>query len=197
MPDLPCEWADGSKKRPRIQEKKMSAPKKSAISALAVMGALLGTVALAEKGGMGMGAMGPDGMGGPGEGRGAMLAAKFDELDADKDGKLSFAELEANRKAEFTAADTNKDGSLSADELSARALARFQEKLAERTQAMLDNMDNDGSGGLSEDEMGEGPGTRNFARIDADNDGFVTKEEIQAGMQHHKKRGHGGGMGGN
>ena len=166
----------------------MSAPKKSAIAVLAVMGALLGTAALADKGGMGMG------MGGPGEGRGAMLTEMFDSIDTDKDGKLSYAELEASRKAEFDAADTNKDGALSADELSARALARFQEKLADRTQAMLDNMDNDGNGSLSEDEMGEGPGMRNFARIDGDNDGFVTKEEIQAGMKHHKKRGHGGGM---
>lgn len=165
----------------------MSAPKKSAIAALAVIGALMGSAALAERGGMGMG--------GPGEGRGAMLTEMFDTIDADKDGKLSYAELEAHRKAEFDAADTNKDGALSADELSARALARFQEKLAERTQGMLDNLDNDGNGSLSEDEMGEGPGMRNFARIDADNDGFVTKEEIQAGMQHHKKRGHGMGMG--
>ena len=167
----------------------MSAPKKSAIAALAVIGALMGSAALAEKGGMGMG-----GMGGPGEGRGEMLTEMFDTIDADKDGKLSYAELEAHRKAEFDAADTNKDGVLSADELSARALARFQEKLAERTQSMLDTMDNDGNGSLSEAEMGEGPGMRNFARIDADNDGFVTKEEIQAGMQHHKKRDHGWGM---
>ena len=118
----------------------------------------------------------------------------FAMIDADKDGKITYAELEAHRKAEFDAADTNKDGALDADELSARALARFQEKLAERTQGMLDNMDNDGSGSLSPDEMGQGPGMRNFARIDADNDGFVTKEEIQAGMKHHKKRGHGWGM---
>lgn len=172
----------------------MTAPKKSAIAALAVIGALLGTAALADKGGMGMGGMG---MGGPGEARGAMLVEMFDTIDADKDGKLSYAELEAHRKAEFTAADTNGDGALSADELSARALARFQAKLAERTQAMLDTMDNDGSGSLSEDEMGAGPGMRNFARIDADNDGFVTKDEVQAGMQHRKKRGHGWGMGDN
>ena len=150
----------------------MSAPKKTTLVAVALMGALLGSAALAEQGEMGMGMGGP---GGPGEGRGAML--------------------EAHRKAEFDAADTNKDGALSAEELSARALARFQEKLAERTQGMLDNMDNDGSGSLSPDEMGEGPGMRNFAKIDADNDGAITTEEIQAGMQHHKKRGHGWGMG--
>lgn len=170
----------------------MSAPKKTAIVAVALMGALMGSAALAEQGEMGMG-----GPGGPGEGRGAMLAEMFDTIDADKDGKLTYAEMEAHRKAEFDAADTNKDGALSADELSARALARFQEKMADRTQAMLDNMDNDGSGSLSPDEMGEGPGMRNFARIDADNDGAITKEEIQAGMQHRKKRGHGWGMGDN
>ena len=116
----------------------MTGPKKSAIAALAVIGALMGSAVLAEKGGMGMG-----GPGGQGEGRGAMLIELFDSVDADKDGKITYAELEAHRKAEFDAADTNKDGALSADELSARALARFQEKLAERTQGMLDNMDND------------------------------------------------------
>ena len=173
----------------------MSASKKTAFAALALTGALLGTVALAEKGGMGgMGEMGPDGMGGRGEGRGAMMMEMFDTVDADKDGKITYAELEAHRKAEFAAADTNGDGALSADELSARALARFQEKLAERTQNMLDNMDNDGNGSLSEDEMGEGPGMRNFARLDTDNDGAITKEEVQAAMEHHKKRGHGMGM---
>lgn len=173
----------------------MSAPKK-AIVAVALVGAFAGSIVLAQDsdmGGMGMGGMG--GPGGPGEGRGAMMAEMFDQMDADKDGKLTYAEMEAHRKAEFDAADTNKDGQLSADELSARALARFQEKLAARTQAMLDNMDNDGNGSLSADEMGEGPGMRNFARIDADNDGAITKEEIQAGMQHRKKHGHGWGMG--
>lgn len=170
----------------------MSAPKKTTLVAVALMGALMGSAAFAEQGAMGMG-----GPGGPGGDRGAMLGEMFDTIDADKDGKLTYAELEANRKAEFDAADTNKDGALSADELQARALARFQEKLTERTQGMLDTMDNDGNGSLSQDEMGEGPGMRNFARIDADNDGSITKEEAQAGMKHGKKRGHGWGMGDN
>lgn len=171
----------------------MSAPKKTTFAALAAIGALMGTAALAQDEGMGMG--GPGGPEGRDGDRGAMMAAMFDRMDADKDGKLTYAEMEASRKAEFDAADTNKDGSLGAEELSARALARFQEKLAARTQGMLDNMDDDGNGSLSQDEMGEGPGMRNFARIDADNDGSITKEEIKAGMKHHKKRGQGWGMG--
>jgi Ca2+-binding EF-hand superfamily protein len=162
----------------------MSAPKKTTVAVLALMGALMGTAALAEKGGMGMGGPG-------GEDRGAMLTEMFDKVDADKDGKVTYAELEANKKAEFAAADTNGDGVLSAEELSARELARFQEKLADRTQAMLDDKDNDGNGSLSEAELGDGPVMRNFARVDADNDGSITKDEIQAAMKHHKKRGHG------
>lgn len=161
----------------------MSATKNSAIAALTLTGALLASAALAERGGMG-----------DGEGRGAMLMEMFDSIDADKDGKVTFAEMEAHRKAEFTAADSNGDGTLSADELSARALARFQERQTERTQAMLDRMDNDGNGSLSEEELGQSPVERRFARIDTDNDGAISKEEAEAGMQHRKKRGHGWGM---
>lgn len=169
----------------------MKPSKTSAILALALFGAVAGTAVLADRGGMG------GGMGGPGEGRGAQLIEMFDTLDADKSGTLSLAELEAGRKAEFAAADTNSDGNLSADELSARALARFQERLAERTQAMLDNMDNDGNGSLSEAELGTGPGERHFARIDTDNDGAISKAEAEAAMKHGRKRGHDQGMGDN
>jgi Ca2+-binding EF-hand superfamily protein len=172
---------------PDHMERKMSVSKKSAIAALAVMGALLGTAALAEKGEMGMG------MGG-GEGRGAMLTQMFDTLDADSDGKVTLAEMEAHRKAEFAAADTNGDGSLSAEELAAHQLARMQERMGDRAARMIENMDDDGNGSLSEAEMGEGPGERHFARLDTDNDGAISKAEAEAAMQHRKKRGHGGGM---
>lgn len=167
----------------------MTKLKKSALIAALLVTAALGTVALAE--------MGP---GGP-EDRGMKLLELFDQIDTDKDGKLSLPELEAHRAAEFKAADTNGDGALDADELAARELARFQEKLAERTQHMIDNKDNDGNGSLSADEIGKGPAEDHFARIDTDNDGMISKEEAQAAMKHHRKHGHGmgggEGMGGN
>ena len=171
----------------------MSAPKKTAVAALALAGALLGGIALAQDDAPDM----PP-PGGPGEGRGAMLAEMFDTIDANKDGKITQDELAAHRKAEFTATDTNGDGALSADELSARMLAQM---LARQSARMIDNMDDDGNGTLSEAEMDEGPVARNFARIDTDNDGAISKEEAAAMRQHHKKRGHGGwggwGMGDN
>ncbi len=180
----------------------MSASKKSAIVALALLGAVAASAAMADKsgmgmGGMGMGGMGMGGMGMGGEGGGAMLTQMFDAVDTDKDGKVTLAELQAHRKAEFASADTNGDGALSAEELSAHMLARMQAQMAERSQAMLDNMDNDGNGSLSEDEMGQGPGERHFARIDTDNDGAISKVEAEGAMQHRNKRGHGWGMGDN
>lgn len=171
----------------------MSASKKTVLVALALTGALLGTVALAQNKGMGGGMV--DGMGG--EGRGGMLTQMFDAIDADSDGKVTLAELQAHRKAEFAAADTNGDGALSPEELSAHQMAKIQARMAERTEAMLDNMDNDGNGSLSEDEMGQGPGERHFARLDTDNDGAISKAEAEEAMQHRRKRGHGGGMGNN
>ncbi|MGL4236485.1 MAG: EF-hand domain-containing protein [Tabrizicola sp.] len=163
----------------------MSAIMKTAVVALALSGAVFASVALAEKG--------PGGSGG----RGAMLLEQFDAMDTDKDGKLSLAELEAHRKAEFTAADTNGDGALSAEELAARQLAKFSETLADRTARMIDNMDNDGNGTISEDEIGEGPGERNFARLDTDNDGAISKEEAEAALNKGRKRGQRGEDGNN
>jgi Ca2+-binding EF-hand superfamily protein len=163
----------------------MTAPKKTAVAVLALMGAVLASAALADRGMGGMGEMGGR------EGRGAMLLDQFDAIDADKDGKITQAELAAHRAAEFAATDTNGDGSLSADELSARMLA---EMLARHSARMIENMDDDGNGVLSEAEMGEGPMAGNFARIDTDNDGAISKAEAQAMAEHvgkrHDRRGH-------
>jgi Ca2+-binding EF-hand superfamily protein len=157
----------------------MTASKKTAVAVLALMGAVVASAALADRGmGMGMG------MGG-GEGRGAMMLDQFDTIDADKDGKITQGELTAHRAAEFTAADTNSDGALSADELSAHMLAQMMARQGAR---MIENMDDDGNGSLSVEEMGEGPMAGNFARIDTDNDGAISKAEAEAVAEHMGKR---------
>ncbi|MBI1362149.1 MAG: RNA polymerase subunit sigma-70 [Alphaproteobacteria bacterium] len=66
------------------------------------------------------------------------------------------------REARFVAADTNKDGKLSKDELT----AMLPDQMKDRADMM-------------------------FTRMDADGDGFVTKEEFMA-----MRRGGGGGAGG-
>lgn len=152
----------------------MTASKKTAVAVLALMGAVLGSAALADRGtGMGMG------MGG-GEGRGGMLLDQFDTIDANKDGNITQEELATQRAAEFKAADTNADGALSAEELSAHMLAQMMARQGAR---MIENMDNDGNGSLSAEEMGDGPMAANFARIDTDNDGAISKAEAEAAVE--------------
>jgi hypothetical protein len=175
-----------------MMEKKMSRQTKTALALVVLAGGLFATAVLAEKGPGGMGDHdGMGGMGGMGAGRGAMLLQEFDTIDADKDGKITAAEIEAHRLARFAAADTNSDGVLSADELSAFQMAQMAERMAEHTTRMLQWMDTDGDGALSATEMpgGEAPGR--LARLDTDGDGAISKAEAEAAgegrMKKHRK----------
>jgi Ca2+-binding EF-hand superfamily protein len=164
----------------------MPIPKTSALAALALAGAVLAS-------GLAAGAMAQTA---PDEAdRGPGLAEMFAAIDADKDGKVTQEELAAHRAAMFAAADTNGDGTLSTDELAARELARFNERMPERTARMLDRMDANGDGSLSPDEIGRGPMEARFARIDTDNDGAISAAEAEAAAErfaeHRGKRGHG------
>lgn len=146
----------------------MSARLKTTVAAFALLGIVAGSAAFAEKGPAGQGD------------RGAMFLEMFDAIDADQDGKVTLAEMEAHRTAMFTAHDANGDGKMDAEELSARQLARFSETLADRTARMIDNRDADGDGSLSLAELDAGPGQRGFARMDTDNDGAISKAELEA-----------------
>jgi Ca2+-binding EF-hand superfamily protein len=169
----------------------MTAQKKFALAALALVGAVLVS-------GLGSGAMAqmsPD----DGE-RGPRLAEMFAGIDTNSDGKVTQEELAAHRAAMFVVFDTNGDGNLSSDELAARELARFTETLPDRTARILDRRDANGDGSLQADEIGEGPMEDHFARIDTDNDGAISQAEAEAASErfaeHRGKRKHGmkGGM---
>jgi hypothetical protein len=162
-------------------EKMMDRSTKTAAALLALAGGLFASAAIAEMGPGGMGGMG--GPGGHGD-RGAMFMQEFDLIDADKDGKITAAELAAHRQARFTAADTDANGSLNAEELTAFHVAQMAEKMAERTAKMLQWMDTNGDGGLSVDEMPDGPSPRHLARLDADGDGAISKAEAEAAVEH-------------
>lgn len=160
----------------------------SALALAAVATAALSTAALADRG------MNGEGKGGPMQ----ILMEKFDEIDADKDGKVTQAELEAHRAARFTAADTNGDGALDAAELDAFVLAEMQARAADRSARMLERMDANADGKLGADELpgGQGDG-RGFAMVDADGDGAITKVEAEAAMTKmaEHRGGHGKGHG--
>lgn len=112
-------------------------------------------------------------------------AARFAELDQDKDGKVTAIEFRAAHAARFKSADKNGDGVVTREELT---LAHQAARTAHLDQ-MFAAKDANKDGRLSKEEAKDLP-ERRFARLDADNDGFLTKSELTAAKPPHaQKRG--------
>jgi hypothetical protein len=152
-------------------------------AAVAALAAGAGGVALAQSMGDGMmrgqgmmqdeGMMQGRGMGGDGP------MARFDRFDADGDGRVTEAEIEAFRAARFAELDADGNGAVSRQEFTDHAAARA----GDRAGAMFDRFDADGDGVLSRDaieaQRGLGPDAgRLIGRFDADGDGAVSREEL-------------------
>jgi Ca2+-binding EF-hand superfamily protein len=118
----------------------------------------------------------------------------FDQFDADKDGKVTKAELDASRAARVKAADANGDGLMSADELAAMQLADMTLRAKSMAAEMVARLDSDGDGLLSAAELATRPGPEKmFDRIDTDSDGSITRAEADAAAakmsERHGERG--------
>jgi Ca2+-binding EF-hand superfamily protein len=113
------------------------------------------------------------------------LMPDFTTLDADANGQITAAELEAAQTARFATADSNTDGGLSADEIVAQIEARRAEMLDARAQRMIEEQDANADGLLQVDELQAGPGPRPaviFAMLDTNEDGSVDQAEFDAGL---------------
>jgi Ca2+-binding EF-hand superfamily protein len=74
---------------------------------------------------------------------------KWDEMDANHDGKISAAEHAAYAKAQFDKLDANHDGVLTKDEMH----AHMEAMMREHRMKMFDRMDTNHDGMISRDEM--------------------------------------------
>ncbi len=146
------------------------------------------------------------------------------EFDANADGKLTKSEFDAGQRARFDKMDADKDGSITREERVAHFKATAEARRAEATKARFAELDKDKNGQLSQSEFaaasvradGKAPGRHHggprmggpgkpgrisanadkdttvtfadfsargaeaFARADANKDGTVTIAELQA-----------------
>jgi hypothetical protein len=157
---------------------------------------LMGTVGVAQARDFG----GAPGMrGGPG---GPNLEQMFRDADANRDGLVTQAEVDALSAARFSQADADGDGLLSSAEMQAFAEARREARRAARTDAMIERLDENGDGLLSQEELAaRGPGDRFerlLDRLDADEDGALSEGELEEALDRMSaRRGHGGFWGRN
>jgi len=172
------------------------------IAILATLSMSSMVVAQGPGGGQRGGQRGGGGQGGQRGGGPRPVSPMMTALDVDKDGTLSAEEI-ANATKMLQTLDANGDGVLEASEL---APPRGQGQggsrgggqggggrggdPSERVDRMME-MDADGDGKISAEEGGEKM-ARFFGHLDADSDGFVTRQEIEQMMS---RRGGGGGAG--
>ena len=117
------------------------------------------------------------------------LDTQFGAVDANHDGSISKAELEAaelrglqqRAQAQFKQLDTNHDGQLNFQEFAAGGLTQIVSQLSDRG---LQQLDTDRDGKISADEF-RAPQLASFAKVDANHDGTVTPAEIAAYKKAH------------
>jgi Ca2+-binding EF-hand superfamily protein len=130
-------------------------------------------VALADGGGWGRqggGFGGPMGMmsGGPGMGPAAM----FEQFDADGDGKLTQAEIDAGAKSRFAEADADKQGGVTIQEFEPWFWKQHRETMVRAFQFL----DRDGDGSITEEEVTVLTG-KAVERMDRNGDGALTRDD--------------------
>lgn len=171
--------------------------------AMLSLGGLAGLAQADMQGGMGggMGA-GHCGMGrGGGHGHGMMGQRMMERYDADKDGKVTQAEIDKNRADWLAEADADKNGTLSLEEFKVLWLKSRNEMMVREFQFF----DRDGNGQVTIEEY-KGPMADIVADRDQNNDGSLGADDRPGqgegrrwrhgqGMMGHGKMGMGQGMG--
>jgi Ca2+-binding EF-hand superfamily protein len=117
--------------------------------------------------------------------RQAKMQQRFQTLDTNRDGKLSYQEMQNNpeHRARFDTSDLNRDGGLTIEEMQqahASKKQQHQQRRAEMREKMA-RLDANQDQALSRAEIGsEMPRLlENFDIFDGNNDGKITREEMR------------------
>ena len=98
----------------------------------------------------------------------------FEQFDANGDERVTQAEVDEVRQSRLAEFDQDGDGSLTLEEYQALWLDAMRERMVDRFQAH----DDDGDGLVTAEEFGE-PFDRMVSRLDTNDDGEVTLEELR------------------
>jgi Ca2+-binding EF-hand superfamily protein len=127
---------------------------------------------------------------GGGHGHGKWGTPGLEQLDTDKNGSVSPAELQAEVARHFAQADQNKDGRVTKQESEAffaSKRAERESKHGERAKQRFAEQDANKDGKLSKQELSRLPGDW-FERVDLNGDGFVTADEMSEAHATMKER---------
>jgi Ca2+-binding EF-hand superfamily protein len=100
--------------------------------------------------------------------------------DANNDGFVDRGEWNSGQEARFQQLDTNKDGKLSKEEMFAGS--RADDRQVERQERFFRLIDRDGDGFVSKAEF-MAQADRNFARCDADKDDRINADECRLALR--------------
>ncbi len=113
-------------------------------------------------------------------------AAERKPLDANGDGAIDFAELQARRSdlttEQFNAMDKDHNGQLSREEMRAAGKERMEARAAER----FKKLDANGDGGVSQQELNaarQKAADEQFRKADTDGDGKLSQAEMTAARE--------------
>lgn len=101
-------------------------------------------------------------------------------MPRNSDGVITKESMEQRQAERFARMDTDGDGRLSVDELHAGLLR-------ERAERMHKWLDRDGDGFVSAEELAATQNKR-FAKMDANGDGVLDKDEMRSSRRHMKDR---------
>ena len=110
---------------------------------------------------------------------GGMMMHMLDELDTNKDKKLTQEEIDAARAALLTEGDADKNGQLSLDEYQTVWLKQMREMMVRQFQ----RLDRDGNAQVTAEEF-NGPFTDMVARLDRNDDKVLDASDRGRGGRH-------------